>query len=111
MKNKLNLPPFYIGQKVVYITGLNMPKNSIHVVRNMIKQTCGCWTLVIDVKAPTEGIHHACMCADCGGYFTSNTTFLAWNPNSFRAIQEAKPPILTFKQIQKVEEEEVLILN
>lgn len=54
MENLNNLPPFYVGQKVVYITGDNMPKNSIHIVREVILADCGCFILKINTKSPVE---------------------------------------------------------
>lgn len=112
--SKLNLPPFYVGQKVVYITGYNMPKNSIHTVLDVWQSNCGCW--FIDVAAsPVRGQfknNKFVSCAECGEFFEiRKPERQGVSAKSFRAIEEAKPPLMTFTQIKEVEKEEILILN
>ncbi len=113
--NNLNLPPFYVGQKVVYITGHNMPKNSIHTVNFISKKPCGCsWVIRIDDEKfiPTPGNTNKIVCVQCGVvYSRQKDTGEVWDANAFRAIQEAKPPLMTFTQIKEKEKEEILILN
>jgi len=115
---KLNLPPFYIGQKVIYITGISMPKDSVHTVSDMRQNICGCWSIEINgaviktIPFKNDGTHVSC--DDCN-YFeplrSSHFKLTGWDPRSFRAIKEAKPPPLTFTQIKETEKEEMLILN
>jgi len=112
--SKLNLPPFYVGQKVVYITGISMPKNSIHVVLGIWRAPCGCW--VVDVsESPNYGQYKTewyLLCASCGNHFqVSKPERQGIFASSFRAIDEAKPPLMTFTQIKETEKEEILILN
>jgi len=33
---------WYIGQKVVYVTGNYLPINSVHTINRIVYQTCGC---------------------------------------------------------------------
>lgn len=118
--NKLNLPPFYIGQKVEYITGIKMPKGSIHIVSDIFQSICGCYSININgnkVKTgpfnPLATIWH---CEDCnkkGDIHRGDKHKIidGWDPNSFRAIEEAKYPLMSFTQIKEVEKEEILLPN
>jgi len=111
--NKLNLPPFYVGQKVVYITGKRMPKDSVHVVTGIVKHNCGHFGIYINTKnfnwGPTTKF---CLCEFCGKLTpVSPGSIKTWSPLSFRPLQEAKPPLMTFTQIKETEKEEILTLN
>jgi len=46
--NLKNLPPFYVGQKVVYITGISMPKDSIHIISDCLKKECNCYVVSVN---------------------------------------------------------------
>jgi hypothetical protein len=65
MKNLNNLPPFYEGQKVVYITGIAMPKYSIHTVKAVIKHPCGLYSIRIGVDVQKSPILFLCQ-NSCG---------------------------------------------
>lgn len=106
MKN--NIPPFYVGQKVVYITGKAMPKNSIHTVRGAKQHPCGCWAIDIGRKADTP-LHVCYHHRDSDALFTNGIGWFV--SESFRPLQEMKAPMLTFEKIKESEKEEVLILN
>lgn len=68
---KLNLPPFYVGQKVVYIKNGRLPNGSIHIVRG-IASCPHCKTVGIDVGLKLEApIVYTC-CGICGGDTTFN---------------------------------------
>jgi hypothetical protein len=107
MNNLNNLPPFYIGQKVVYITGKIMPKDSIHIVSDIKREDCGCWVISINgykLHSSLPPKPYKCFtCDSCGGImletWTSNDGFDGWNPNSFRAIQEQSFPLLTYSKV------------
>jgi len=111
--SNINLAPFYVGQKVEYITGHNMPKCSIHIVLDIWRENCGCW--IIDVGASNKHgkIFNSkfVYCNKCGGRFPNSTHKAGTYATSFRAIEEAKPPLMTFTQIKEKEKEEILILN
>jgi len=111
--NKLNLPPFYVGQKVVYITGINMPKDSIHTVTGIIKKSCGCYGLYINtLNLPWKDNLPIHRCAECHSTAIKDHPIIGdWCSKSFRAIEEAKPPLMTFTQIKETEKEEILTLN
>jgi hypothetical protein len=95
-----NIPPFYIGQKVVYITGVNMPKNSIHKVLACYKSACGkCWSVIIEAlsnynpKNIGECTH--VKCPRCNSVqtkqqFLQNAVKGGWCAESFRPVQELK---------------------
>jgi hypothetical protein len=81
----MNLPPFYVNQKIVYITGVNAPKDSIWIVRKIEKHPVFGWLVYVDF---TIGIN-------INGAFAS----------SFKPLQEQTFPLITYSKIQ----EEVLI--
>jgi len=95
-----NLPPFYIGQKVVYITGHNMPKDSIHIVYDYYQSECGCWSIAIDNKPfeIKETLRRCICCNDIrnGKAFINNT---GWIYTSFRALKEQSFPLLTYSKV------------
>lgn len=107
-----NLPPFYIGQKVVYITGLRMPKNSIHIVSDIIQNSCGCYTIGINnipIQVKINGTS-MCRCTSCHQILPYRAHENGWCVNSFRAIEE-NPQYMTFEKIHELEKEEILINN
>ena len=72
---KSNIPPFHIGQKVMYITGKNMPKDSMHIVKDIYQSECGCWSMTINneetVYSPIRCKEIICM--DCGKEYLINS--------------------------------------
>lgn len=95
--NLNNLPPFYIGQKVVYITGERMLKNSTHTVTGIKKRNCGCWSISIDsfnIPSITGKfrciLHINCNWVDDG---------ISWKATSFRPYKEQSFPLLTYIKI------------
>lgn len=115
MDIKSNLPKFYIGQKVRYITGIHMPKNSTHIVSDYHIQPCGCHTMAIDgekLKTVTS-TRPLIGCEECGKVMLSGGAVVdnLWSPDSFLAVQEQNYPLMSFFQILKVEKEEILINN
>lgn len=104
-----NLPPFYVGQKVVYI-GSIMPKNSIHIVSDVVLFTCGCCAVAVNSKiVKTEKVNQI-ICGTCGKYkkgikFIDNG--YAYNSKSFRPLTESPFPTLTMSRV--VEKESVLV--
>jgi hypothetical protein len=112
MKN-LNLPPFYIGQKVVYITGKNLPNNSIHTVTSIQQKDCGCWSILVNNQPPINKIYENAIycCGDCRTVLEAPKTVGWFRASSFRALQEKPLLLLTFEKIKETEKEEILILN
>lgn len=115
-----NLPPFYIGQKVVYITGNNMPKDSIHIVTEINRKECGCYYINIDNKIIEQDIpKHVTHvgCSNCNFTRIKNDTDKqrGWNIKSFRALEQKSFPLIKFEQIEINEflkkESEILISN
>lgn len=104
----LNLPPFYVGQKVVYITGISMPKNSTHFVSKIVQVECGCWHMAINGlpfnKLPKG---HTLTCLECKKGFpqTEENSFYGWDPNSFRPIQEQKYPLIKLTKVIEKEKQ------
>lgn len=116
---KTNIPPFQIGDKVVYITGISMPKDSIHIVTGLHQEACGCWYIAIDnLPFWTEDSTYMkdvdiVICPDCKKEFEIQlyVNICGWDPESFRLVQEQKAKLLTFEKIQQEEKEEILTMN
>lgn len=116
---KVNIPPFHLGQKVVYITGKSMPKGSVHTVTEMYLPPCGCRYIIgingVPIKFKSF-VADIVRCAACGlelpasryhGLYDDG----GWNQNSFRPLQESKMPLIKLSQIKETEKEQVLIEN
>lgn len=98
MTYKLNLPPFYIGQKVVCVSSSEAAHGD-KVFKGAI------YTVLETGHLPENDIHIAydyVIVKGNGGY---------WDICRFAPIQEAPAPLLTFSEIKKTEKEEILILN
>lgn len=100
--DNLNLPPFYVGQKVVYINNVSLPTNSIHTVLNIVKSSCcGMWGIQIECSrlllAPQK------RCCQCGLHssFTGERQYYA--AISFKTLEEMKFPSLKMKEVVKKE--------
>jgi len=112
---KANIPPFTIGDKVVYITGKMMPKNSKHTISHVKQHICGCWivginNIPITSNKSTAGLVRCDLCLSL--YSDSHYEVSgAWSAKSFRKVSEQPMKKLTFAEIEKVEKEEVLTLN
>lgn len=108
MKNLLNnLPPFYVGENVVYITGNSMPKNSVHIVSDIWKDPCGCFSLSINGKLRDgiKSINPFTKCYRCEKIYSSDLEISesGWESESFKSLQKQKLKLITFKQIQENE--------
>lgn len=104
-ENLNNLAPFYVGQKVVYITGYNMPKNTVCVVTAVFKKPyCNCWH--IDINKPNPGglYNHPGKynCTECGSVYTVHESQLrGWAASSFRPLQEQSFPLIKYTRVLK----------
>jgi len=101
MENNLNnLPPFYVGQKVVYITGRNMPKDSIHTVLDVKKDACGCWRIYVGMIGIVYN-NSRVKCSVCGIISLTkdslDANYIA--STSFRPLQESVFPSLTMSRV------------
>lgn len=90
-----NLSPFYIGQKVVYITGIYHPKNTIYTIKDIIKYPCGCYGIDIGEK-DTYGIS---ICGDHNSYLNTPSNIAYYDSNSFRPLQELKFPLISYSKV------------
>jgi hypothetical protein len=100
MENLNNLPPFFVGQKVVYITGNHMPKDSIHTVLGCKQYPCGHWTVKINTSS---GINYyakglTCICLKSRIDIDDGIEYY-WAAASFRPLQEQKFPLIKLKKI------------
>lgn len=93
-----NLPPFYPGQKVVYIgpTAMGLVKGKTYTAIDIEKKTCRCChTYRVNVGIPIgEGIL-GISCTYCGNVtYTKNLLSCSCN---FRAAQQQKFPLLKLR--------------
>lgn len=114
MKN-LNLPPFYVGQKVVYVTGTNMPKDSIHTVTGIKQNSCGCWSIAINGEPfGKNNAYNMLYCLKCGTRnlpLCGNNLLRGWYAANFRPLQQQNFPLITLSKIREKEKEEYLVAN
>lgn len=98
----INLPPFYVGQRVVVLkTGIRLNKYDVYVVLGIRKSTCKCqlWEVNVGVPARTGFMY----CAVCGAEHIPNPTGVIWfNHNLFAPIQENFQQI-TCKEVEAIE--------
>jgi len=96
---KLNLPPFVIGDNVVCISENNyrdIKKGLVYKVRRVFKTAC-CNSWLVDVGVPLLG---NCICGKCGNNI--------YSPNGFQSIrfskvQEQKFKAITFSEIEELQ--------
>jgi hypothetical protein len=107
MENLNNLPPFYVGQKVVYISGVNMPKYSRHIVLDIIKWPCGCWYIDVGQKVSNVAVNARCLEHDARMMVNNDVKyFLA---SSFRQEEKQTYPLIELKKV--IEKEKVLLCS
>lgn len=105
--NKLNLPPFYVGQKIVCVIGHKdgqFKKGDVFKVQSIKRESC-CGNWVVNIGLRTDYCLIVCQC----GHINNNDDY--YSCNRFKPLEEMNAPLLTFQQIKEVEKEEVLILN
>lgn len=101
--------PFYLGQRVVYTTGLYMPKNSIHVISDIKRRRCGCWAVEINGnKLITEkSTRPLVRCESCFKVNIQNIgedmIVEGWKATSFKPIQESPFSSMTTKEVAEKE--------
>ena len=99
MENLNNLPPFYAGQKVVYITGKHMPKNSIHTIKSCFRSECGCWGVLINKEEYHIINTGSFSCTVCGNDFSKLSN--GWKAESFRPAQEQIMKLVSYSKVLK----------
>lgn len=97
-----NIPPFYVGQKVVYITGFNMPKDSVHTVLKVLKEHCGCWRILIETTKELDlSMYTHIKCWGCGMRFEINLFSRSWYASSFKPLEEQTFPLLSYSKVRE----------
>ena len=91
-----NLSPFYIDQKVVYITGINLPKGSIFTVKGCILLSCGCWKIDIGL---TRTFYTTLCCNDHNNKILLNSTIRYFDSNSFRPLIEERFHLIEYSKV------------
>jgi hypothetical protein len=100
-----NLPPFYIGQKVIAIKTHSQGtfiKGVSYKVTNYIKCDCGVWW--ISVGGTTDRINRRCTC----GHLTPTYGLSHGDSRLLAPIQEQTFPLISYS---KVLEQETVIAN
>lgn len=103
---KLNLPPFYAGQKVVCIKDwpqYGLIKDKVYTITGVLKCTCG-WVGVYYGVKNMDSFGFTC-------YVGGQPNEWCTEPDKFVPIQEQKFPLITLSKIQELEKEEILISN
>ena len=109
MSNLNNLPPFFVGQKVVCVKanadslGNNLVRDNTYTVQGVHKCECG-WKVSVGGITDNRIIRCPCGCPD-------PDTNVWWFSNRFAPLDQTSFPAMTFKEIQKVEVKEPLVMN
>ncbi len=100
MENLNNLPPFYVGQKVVCVkthTRGIYKKGQVFTVQNIYMQTCGCqWVINIGYYSDIPTMK----CSTCGLVYKNDSAFKC---TSFKPLQESVFPSLTMSKVLEKE--------
>jgi len=107
--DNLNLPPFYIGETVEYITGNSMLKSTKVIVTHVFKTECGCWNILFN-NSNSFIIGEDVECPACNKIFSYSeeelyTGRVGWLASSFRSLQESTFPSLTWSKVLEKESE------
>lgn len=103
-----NLPPFYIGQNVIYIGPSNngFVNGKKYIVKGCEKK-CSCYYLV---NVGIKNVYNLILeCPDCKSRFTPTEIWL-WH-ELFRPVRKQKFPLITLSKIKETEKQEILISN
>lgn len=98
-----NLPPFYPGQKVVYIGPRNargFESNKIYTVVECAK-LCICNTWDVDVGIPVRTGYKGTMCYTCGKTDLRKTQILL--AEYFKPVQQQKFPLIKLERVTEKE--------
>lgn len=108
---QLNLPRFYVGQRVVCTLdvtdseGIPFNTTDILVVKEIRMPCCGKLTLHFGHIAQTS----ITKCNTCGNHLSSGKLY--YKPEFFRPVDELKLPLMTFNKLKEVEKQEPITLN
>lgn len=91
-----NLPPFYVGQKVVQLVDgvfTKTKKGDVYTVKELLRFPCGCWTVDVGIKSTKPKV--ACNLHNDSREFTNgirwvNSMFLAPIEENFQSISYSK---------------------
>lgn len=94
--SEINLPPFYIGQKVVCVKtsanklGMSVIKGEVYVIKALIKCNCGLWKCDVGVRHSIQGNSYCGYCgytfAQIGGVGWCNCNLFAPIESQFQSI-------------------------
>jgi len=107
---KENIPPFYIGQKVICVIPNGklyetyLIKDKIYTILDINKTPC-CNQWSVDVGLRTSHTHVMCGCG------VRRYTDYKVGAFRFKPLQEMKAPLIMFEKIHEKEKEEILIMN
>ena len=107
MDNLKNLPPFYVGQKVVSLISTNIrKKGEIYSITDQFMCSCGYWMVSFGIRHNHSGLL-TCVCEGCGNTNPTNSWFFAAGAETFAPLTESPFPSLTMEQVVKKEAEKV----
>lgn len=109
MSSELNLPPFYVGQKVVAlvtktIEGVTLLKGSIHTVKGLMQCKCGSWKVDIGFRAGRFAYNE---CYACGSLYNDCSNIMFVRNTNLSPIEENFQSI----SLEKVLEEETTLIS
>ncbi len=117
MTNKLNLSPFYVGQKVVGLMNHNnIVKDKVYTITG-IREMCGCGLCCNIDNITASSVDNTIIlkgqlveCSTClKRYYSDGLCY--YKTQRFAPIQQQSYPLMSFSKIVEKEKEEVLINN
>jgi len=117
--NKLNLPSFYVGQRVVALRTIKSDKGRIgivkgqeYVIKALVPTFCKCADVwAVDIGYKLDNKLFELRCKMCGKTHVDKMKVWLFSSSNFAPLQQQKFPLMTFSEIKVKEQEEILIDN
>lgn len=101
----LNLPPFYVGQKVVCVDprpDFGLFKDKIYTIAEVIRCKCGATNVAWGATNPL--ITHS-SCYSCGNIVTQESKYYFCRSSRFAPVQEQKFPLIKLTKVIEKEKQ------
>ena len=111
MKDKMNIPPFYIGEKVECIVGFRdiLIKGNQYKITHI--QKCGCDIWYVGFGIPHFSSPSKLKCPECSHEQSTETKHWVAAHYFFRSLERNTFKPITFNKIVDIEETQILFPN
>jgi hypothetical protein len=105
MANLNSISPFYVGQKVVCIKGVDeLKEGREYIVKKVFRASC-CSVWIVDVGI---SIPFPRLCANCWQW---TSPYEGYRYSRFAPLQQTNFPLMSFSKIVEKEKTEILVNN